>query len=87
LPGNGSLSSVNPENFVFAIQAFWRNSNWREIFAFKQRKARPRGGSLGEAGASAFSGASSSPYSRPRRAQEIIIAISGAFFIFRLALF
>jgi hypothetical protein len=35
----GALSSVNPENFVFAIQAFWRNSNWREIFAFNKEKA------------------------------------------------
>jgi len=33
-----SLSSVNLENFVFAIQAFWRNSKWREKFAFNKER-------------------------------------------------
>ena len=37
-PRSGSLSFVRPDNFVFVIQAFWRNSNSREMFLFKQRK-------------------------------------------------
>src|SRR5262245_42197976 len=82
LPRSGSLSPVTPENFVFATHAFCRNSNWRETLAFRQMKCNARGDSLGEAGASAFFGASSSPYSAPRREQEIIIAISGAFLYF-----
>ena len=67
LPRSGSLSLVTPENLVFATHAFCRNSNYREMLALRQTQCNPRGGSLGSAGCSAFSGNSSDPYSRPRR--------------------